>query len=321
VIPGTVRVYGQRDGVFYRFARFQDWDLEEGTIIVWQAAGALPDEGSDFYVNFEVQRPAGVLLPLTDRNPGSVTRLLAESFAREFAVLSGQLDAVYRAGFVETATGRDLDELASLVGVVRRRGTFAAGSAVFSRSSPSPADVFIPAGTRLSTAEPPPVEFETTEDRTLRRGELSAEAPIASRVPGPSGVVPAGTITVIHRPILGVESVANPQATRFGSDEESDEALRRRVRRALEGEGAATTGALLAGLAALPGLREKDVRLSEDHLSHPGVVEVQVALSRAWRRRARWACASGTTCRSPRRPACRCPAPASGRSWTKATRR
>lgn len=279
VLPDTVRVFGQRDGAYHRFLPRQDWELADGSV-VWQDAGGAvrPDEGSAFFVNFEVQRSADVLLPLTDRNPGSVTRLLAESFAREFAVLSRQLDAVYRAGFVETAEGRDLDELASLVGVERRRGTFAAGSAVFSRSTPSPADVFIPAGTRLSTAEPPPVDFETTEDRTLRRGELSAEAPIAARVPGAAGVVPANTVTVIHRPILGVESVANPQATRFGAAEESDEALRLRVRRALEGEGGATTGALLAALTSLPGLRENDVRLAEDHLAHPGMVEIQVAL-------------------------------------------
>ncbi len=279
VLPDTVRVFGQRDGAYHRFLPRQDWELADGSVVWRDAGGAVrPDEGTAFYVNFEVQRSADVLLPLTDRNPGSVTRLLAESFAREFAVLSRQLDAVYRAGFVETAEGRDLDELASLVGVERRRGTFAAGSAVFSRSTPSPADVFIPAGTRLSTAEPPPVDFETTEDRTLRRGELSAEAPIAARVPGAAGVAPANTVTVIHRPILGVESVANPQATRFGAAEESDEALRLRVRRALEGEGGATTGALLAALTSLPGLRENDVRLAEDHLAHPGVVEVQVAL-------------------------------------------
>ena len=40
---------------------------------------------------------------LNDRNPGSVTRLLAESFAREFAVLSRQLESVYQAGFLTTA--------------------------------------------------------------------------------------------------------------------------------------------------------------------------------------------------------------------------
>lgn len=280
VLPGTVRVFGQLDGAYHRFLPHQDWELTDGSVIDWQEAGGAvrPDEGTAFFVNFEVQRSADVLLPLTDRNPGSVTRLLAESFAREFAVLSRQLDAVYRAGFVETAEGRDLDELASLVGVERRRGTFAAGSAVFSRSTPSPADVFIPAGTRLSTSQPPLVELETAEDRTLRRGELSAEAPIAARVPGAAGVVPANSVTVIHRPILGVESVANPQATRFGAAEESDEALRLRVRRALEGDGGATTGALLAALTSLPGLRENDVRLSEDHLAHPGVVEIQVAL-------------------------------------------
>lgn len=284
VIPETVRVFGQAAGAFQRFRPRDDWNLAEGTVIEWRSAeGAVrPDEGSDFFVNFEVHAPAGLQLPLTDRNPGSVTRLLAESFGREMAVLSRQLEAVYQAGFVETAGGRDLDALVRLVGLERRGGTAAVGSAIFSRSTPAPGDVFVPAGTRLSTSDVPAVDFETTEDATLRRGELSVEVPIAVRAgrgaAGNDGVVPAGRVSVIHRPILGIERVENPQPTRVGSSTESDEALRARARRALEIAGGATTGALRGGIGSLSGLREKDVRLSEDHLTHPGRIEIQVAL-------------------------------------------
>jgi uncharacterized phage protein gp47/JayE len=285
VIPGTVRVHGQAAGVFFRFRPNIDFQLAGGPSIEWKAANGgpaadavWPDEGTAFFANFEYRAPAGAVLPLTDRNPGSVTRLLAESFAREYAVLSRQLEAVYRAGFVETAEGRDLDQVVRLVGVERRRRDVAVGSAVFSRSTPAPADIFIPAGTRLSTAEPPIADFETVEDHTLRRGELSAEAPIASLLAGAPGVVAAGTVRVIHRPILGVESVSNPQATRFGGAEETDEALRARASLALQGAGGATTGALLAALTSLPGVREKDVRIAEDHIAHPGLVRLTVAL-------------------------------------------
>jgi uncharacterized phage protein gp47/JayE len=286
VIPATVRVFGQAAGAFQRFRPRDDWNLAEGTVIVWNpAAGAVrPDEGSDFFVNFEVHAPAGLQLPLTDRNPGSVTRLLAESFGREMAVLSRQMEAVYLAGFVETAGGRDLDALVRLAGVERRGGTAAVGSAIFSRSTPAPGDVFVPAGTRLSTGDVPAVDFETTEDGTLRRGELSVEVVIAASAVrarsagGAEGVVPAGRVSVIHRPILGIERVENPHPTRIGSAAEGDEALRARARRALEVAGGATTGALRGGIGSLSGLREKDVRLSEDHLTHPGRIEIQVAL-------------------------------------------
>jgi len=286
ILPATVRVFGQVNGVYNSFRVKTDYLVGPDATIQWQAradgtpaADAVwPDLGTPFFVNFEHQDPGGAAPLLSDRNPGSITRLLAESFAREYAVLSRQLEAVYRAGFLDTATGRDLDQLAALVGVVRRRATFAAGSVVFSRSSPAPADIFINAGTRLSTAEPPAVVFETVEDRTLRRGNLSVEAPIQALQADAPGLVAANTITVIHRPILGIDSVANPQATRFSGETESDEALRARARRALDGAGRATVGALIGGLTTLPGLREKDIRLAEDAIEHPGVVKLTVAL-------------------------------------------
>jgi uncharacterized phage protein gp47/JayE len=289
ILPATVRVTGQLDGAFHRFRREVDYLLEEGTAIRWQPAGAgdpgaaavRPDVGTAFYVNFETRAPAGVVPPLTDRNPGSITRLLAESFGREYAVLSRQLEAVYRAGFVDTAGGRDLDQVVRLVGITRHRATVATGSVVFSRSSPAPGEVTVPAGTRLSTSEPPATTFETSEKRTLRRGDLSVEVPVAATAAGGAGVVPAGAITVIHRPILGLESVTNPQATRLGGADETDEALRARARRALEGSGGATRGALLAALTSLPGMSEKDIRIDQDHLAHPGVVRLNAVLPAA----------------------------------------
>jgi len=54
--------------------------------------------------------------------------------------------------------------------------------------------------------------------------------------------------------------------------------LRARVRRALEAAGRASTGALIGALTTLPGLREKDIRIAEDYIAHPGVVKLNVAL-------------------------------------------
>ena len=284
LIKSTLRVFGQAGNTFARFQADRDFALE-GDLLTWKArpdgtpaADAVwPDAGTPFYVNYDAMAPAGAAPLLSDRNPGSVTRLLAESFAREYAVLSRQLESVYQAGFLETATGRDLDQVAALLGLTRYTRAFAVGTVVFSRSTPAPADVFIPAGTRLSTAEPPAVVFETTEDRTLHRGSLSAEAPVRATTTGAAGVVPARTIQVIHRPILGIETASNPQTTAFGGADEQDEALRARARRALEGAGKATAGALLAALATLPTVREKDVGIDEDPLSRPGVITLRVA--------------------------------------------
>ena len=284
VVRSSVRVFGQAAGAFARFRPDRDFVFTADSVIQWKAGAdggpapdaVWPDEGTPFFVNYDHTGPAGAAPRLTDRNPGSVVRLLAESFAREYAVLSRQLESVYEAAFLETAGGRDLDQVVALVGLARRDRTFAVGTAVFSRSSPAPADIFIPAGTRLSTAEPPPVPFATTEDRVLRRGELSVEAPIQAEVSGAAGVVPAQASIVIHRPILGIETVSK-QATELRGADETDDALRARARRALETAGRATPGALLGALGSLPGVRDKDVRVAEDHLSRPGVVAVSVA--------------------------------------------
>lgn len=214
---------------------------------------------------------------LTDRNPGSVVRTLAESFAREYAVLSRQLEAVYEAAFLDTASGRDLDQVAALVGMPRRTRAAASGDVVFSRSTPAPADIIIPAGARISSSDVPPVTVETTAERTLRAGSLSVAVPVSALVDGPKGAARSGTLSVIHRPILGIAAAINPQDLGFAGAVEEDEALRRRVSRALETGGAATTGAIVGALTSIAGIRAQDVLVDEDHVAAPGTITITIA--------------------------------------------
>jgi phage-related baseplate assembly protein len=286
LVPSTLTVFGVVEGAYARFQAGRDFVLTSEHDIAWRTQGdgtrapdaVWPDEASVFFANYDAVGVVRAAPVLNDRNPGSVTRLLAESFAREFAVLSRQLAAVYEAGFLATAGGRDLDQVVRLVGVERRTRSFATGAVVFAANAPVTGDITVNAGTRLSTGQPPLVMFETTEDRTLRRGDLTVEVPVRATVSGPAGVVPARAISVIHRPILGVDAVSNAQGTTLAGEDETDEALRARAGRALEGAGRATRGALLAALGTLPNVKEKFVRIEEDHLARPGVVIVNVAV-------------------------------------------
>ncbi|MEM9519500.1 MAG: baseplate J/gp47 family protein [Actinomycetota bacterium] len=283
VIADTVQIRGLAHGVFKQFSPVTDFDLT-GDRIDWKSDGdgqpsaeaTWPDRGTLFWASYErtpdPQRPPR----LTDRNPGSITRTLAESFAREFAVVSTQLDTVHKAAFVETATGDDLDQLALLVGLERRGKTFAQGEVVFARPSPAPADVFIQEGTRLSTNDVPAITVETTEDRRLRAGSHSVAAPVRAVEQGTDGVAGQNTVVVLHRPILGVASVANPEPLTFGAGE-TDEELRRRIQRALASGGRATIDAIVGALTSLEDVREQDVLLVEDHLGFPGLVKVTIA--------------------------------------------
>lgn len=283
VVAESLRVRGIVDGDFHRFSPVTDYRLVDG-VITWRAdpdgvqlaTATWPDRGTLFWAAYEPTPDPQAGPVLTDRNPGSVTRTLAESFAREFAVLSTQLDTVHKAAFLDTATGADLDAVAALVGIVRRGRTFATGEVVFSRTSPAPADVFIPQGVLISTGDVPAVTVESTADRTLRSGSHSVAVPVAALVAGDQGVVGTGTLTVLHRPILGVQTVANPEPLAFAAAE-TDAMLRRRASLALQTAGKGTRDAIIGALTGVEGIRSQDVLLTEDHLGSPGVVKVTVA--------------------------------------------
>lgn len=285
-VPGTVRAQGMSAAGYTRFHDGIDFAVDGDGVLSWLASGVVPaagatwpDLGSHFYVSYERVPDAQAPPRLTDRNPGSVLRTLAESFAREYAVLSRQMESVYRAAFLATADGRDLDSVAALVGITRRTPTFASGEVVFARRTPAPADVFIPEGTRVSTREVPPVTVATTGSRALRSGSLSVSVPVQAEVEGPPGVARAGSLTVVNRPILGVDSASNPFTLTLGGTVETDDALRRRASRALETSGRSTVGSLVGALTSIEGIRAQDVRVTEDHGSFPGLVKVVVAAS------------------------------------------
>ena len=286
VLPESLRVSGLVDGTFTQFVARRDFAFTNDATIAWLAsapgvpatAAVWPDPGTDVWVGFD-RRPGGPAPTLNDRNVGSVTRTLAESFAREYAVVSHQLELVYQGAFVETATGRDLDQLGALVGIERRGATFARGAVILRTLSAAGADIDIVAGTLVSTTATAPVAVtvETTETVTLRRGTVSVSAPVRALRSGPSGVAAAGTLTVMHRPILGIDNALNPEPLTFSGGNELDDELRRRITRALATSGRSTVTALKGCLGAIEGIREQDVLIEEDHLAYPGAVKITVA--------------------------------------------
>ncbi len=282
----SVRIHGIAEGEYAEFEGDRDFQVAPDLTIVWagsegfnQPGAVLPDPGTTVWVGFD-RLPGGPEPLLNDRNPGSVLRTLAESFAREFAVLSEQLDLVHDGGFLDTASGRDLDQVAALVGLERRSATHAVGEVVFRRSTPATAEITIPGGTVVSTADAPAVTVETTETVSLRRGTLSAAAPVRALRPGPGGVAAEGRLRVVRRPIFGVEEALNPEPMSFRGGAETDETMRARARRALDVGGRSTVGAIRGALAGLEGIREQDVLVQEDHLNSPGLVHVTVAADR-----------------------------------------
>lgn len=219
------------------------------------------------------QRPT----PLTDVNVGSVARTLIETVARELATQYAQLQLVYESGFVGTASGRGLDNVVALVGVERLKQGHAVGKVRFSRRSGAPGAVFIPINTAISDGEGQ--RYLTSHDVALQPNQASVEAWVhgaTQRI----DTVDGGRLTVLERLIGGIDRVANDEPTWRATEEERDDQLASRAKRAIHGTGKGTLDALRFGLEALPFVRA--VALAEypdPRVPVPGTLRIDVALS------------------------------------------
>jgi hypothetical protein len=273
--PESLKIVGQNGDSFVIFEKDIDYYYDaENESVEWKEGGKRPDEQTAFYVNYY---PAEGRRRLTDRNPGSVTTTLAEAFAREFAVLNRQMELIYKSAFVDLATGPSLAHVAALLGVSRKTAKFASGEIIFfTGGTPAPGDITIPASTLVSTDEG--INFETTNKRTLRKGQLSVISPVRAQIEGPAGKLPAGSIRNIHRPIFGIESVMNEKETFFANEEETDEELRQRIKGSLERAGRSTINAIKFGLIEdISEITEANIMVA-DRPGERGIVEVKLGL-------------------------------------------
>jgi len=274
-IPFTLKVTGTRNDQYAVFEQGIEFSYDDSVqAIRWKQSAKLPDLSTHFYVNYYLQ---DVQSRLTDRNPGSVTTTLAEAFGREFAVLHRQMDGIYRSAFIDLATGTSLDHIAALLAITRKDPRFASGEVLFKRTTPAPGDILIPPGTVVSTDRGQ--NFETTDKRTLRQGQLSINAPIRAQVEGVPGKVDAATIKNVNRPIFGIEAVQNDEQTFFASGRETDAELKRRIIGTLERAGKSTVDAIRYALIEdVSEITEENIQVSEPAL---GMVEVKLGIEKS----------------------------------------
>jgi hypothetical protein len=188
-----------------------------------------------------------------------------EAVALETAGLYAQMETVYRAGFLDTASGGALDHVVGLLGIRRVRAGRNSGELRFTRARNTAGEITIPAGTRVATADGA-IEYETTSDLTLVDGQPAAKVAARDLVADNDGLPPDSLVLMV-RPIAGIESVTNPGATARLDRDENDDELRSRARRFLAGSARGTRSALEAAIAA-EGLR------AEIEEPSPGLVRV-----------------------------------------------
>lgn len=121
---------------------------------------------------------------------------------------------------------------ASIFGLSVEGSVAAQTSIAYSRSTLLPSDTLIPAGRRVQT--PSGVEFKTLADVTVLAGVLSSPAiPVQASVPGDSGNVSAGSLTVFVDTVPGFETVTNAVKATGGQNAESNDDLSVRIQRAI----------------------------------------------------------------------------------------
>lgn len=260
----------------------------------------LGEEGTDFptITTRLNQHLASQLGPDKHLFSGSVVRTLLEAYAREMAIFYGMLEHAHRSGYLDTAEGPALDNVVSLLGVERARAGLLSGQVTFRRLSKAERDIVIPVGYRVMKPRPAPgsrsssaatsdggsadklqLLFETTEEAVLQAGESSVTVTVRQVLeennPAQAAVesVAAHQISVMPRPLMGIDSVTNPVPFTRTAQDETDALLRGRTRRSLQGSQAGTLEAMAAKLRE-SGFQQVDVR--EPSSGVPGIVEVWI---------------------------------------------
>lgn len=264
-VKSIVSVFGARSGEPFLFAPDSDYKLgADRQSIEWQPTGRHPDAGTLFHINYLSET---VTENLNDVHVGSVARTIVESVGLEISRLYAEMMNVYESGFVDLATDRSLDNVVSLLGVVRVRGGRFATDVEVTRVPGSRGQVTLSAGTRVLT-EDGNVEYETTASVTMLDGQNTVRVS-ARDVESNSEGLPAGSLTVLAKPILGIQSVTNPAPTTLSEQPETDAELRSRARNFLNGSERATLGAIKHAIQ-----RQQIMADVEEPADRPGEIDI-----------------------------------------------
>lgn len=222
---------------------------------------------------------------LNDFTEGSVLRTMLETLAFEQSVFYQQLDSTYKSAFINSASGSDLDKVVEILDVKRNEPDYASGTVTFEREKDTEGQVIVPFGTLLLTEEdkkkePSKKAYLTIEEALIPEGENFTEVKIRAVERGRIYQSDAETIIRIPRPVSGIKSVINHEAVLFlGRDQESDDELRERAKKALLISGLASTTSIEYALLAEQDVRDVNIVENLDPDSEdfqPGVIRIYI---------------------------------------------
>lgn len=161
--------------------------------------------------------------------PAQAERILIDCFAYRESLLRGQINSAANQNLVEFSSAPVLDFLGALVGV-NRIGAVPARTTLRFVLTAGHSGVTIPAGTRVTTTDGL-VVFETEDAVTVGAGATPVDVPAVCQTDGTAGNdYTEATITTILDPQAFIVSASNITVTAGGSNPETDQQLRERIK-------------------------------------------------------------------------------------------
>jgi len=170
-----------------------------------------------------------------DTTPGSFYADIRTAIALELERLwdVATTDTV-AASLVDYAWGDYLDAHGETLGIARKDEVRSSGLVTFTRGEVYTDSILLAVGTEVATTQTDPevesVAFITTEAGVMAEGDSSITLPVEAVEPGAAGNVPTGAVNLLMTGIEEIGSVTNASAITGGSDIESDDAYRERLK-------------------------------------------------------------------------------------------
>jgi uncharacterized phage protein gp47/JayE len=180
-----------------------------------------------------------ILDPSISAEVGTPERKIIDTVSLSLADNQVDLTGLSSATDITSKYGSNLDQFTNLFGFARQGSTYATGYVVFSRNTPAPATITIPAGITVQsntlTANGQYLQYSTTTGGSIPQGTTqSAAVLVQCTVAGDTGNASANTLTnlvgvgVGATITYGVTAVTNPAPLTTGNDAESDSVYKTR---------------------------------------------------------------------------------------------
>lgn len=163
---------------------------------------------------------------------GNPERLFLESIAYLISLFKFDINYSANQNLLAFASGEALDKLGELVGVYRLPAQPARTTLRF-YTEPKPFDIVIPANTKATPNQE--IFFSTVQEAVIKAGQTFVDVEAVCEESGivGNGFLP-GQINMLSTPIAYITVVENITTSMYGTDTESDEHLRERIRLAPE---------------------------------------------------------------------------------------